>query len=161
MADEVSTHIEASLAAAVREYLQQELGQDHSISEGEYLRTVCVVLSRFIQGLLANADGWSRFAWIDDIEPCTANRDSSNSLLLAGLLIWAKGKKSEFLIDPLYASIRFSSSSSAQLIYEIRVGNADRGLGKCPFGSAQDYPHVSVENWLFTFVSGVSPPTRK
>jgi hypothetical protein len=154
MADEFSTQIEVSLAAAVREYLLRPRGQDHRISEDEFLRTMCVALSRFVQGLLVSADGWSRYAWVDDIEPCTADRDSSNGLLLTGLLIWAKGTKSQFLIDPLYASIRPISGSPTQLFYEIRFGDADRGLGKCPFGSSQDYPQVPVENWLFTFVSG-------
>jgi hypothetical protein len=154
MADGYSIDIEMSLAAAVRDYLLQRRGQDYRISEDEYLRPVCLVLSRFVQGLLANADGWSRYAWVDDIEPCAADRDSSNGLLLTGLLIWAKGTKSGDLKDPLSASIRLSGSSPTHLIYEIRFGDADRGLGKCAFGSSHDFPYVPVENWLFTFVSG-------
>lgn len=155
MPDDFSIDIEMSLAAAVRDYLLQQRSQDYRISEDGYLRPVCLLLSRFVQSLLANADGWSGYAWVDDIEPCTADRDSPNRLLLAGLLIWAKGTKSRgFMIDPLFASIRLSGSSPSRPIYEIRFGNADRGLGKCSWGSSQDYPEVPVENWLFTFVSG-------
>jgi hypothetical protein len=154
MADDSSIRIEALLAAAVRECLLQQQGRDYRISEDECLRAVCVVLARFVQDLLANVDGWSRYAWVDDIEPCTADRDSPSGLLLTGLMIWANGPKSAFLIDPLYASIRLSGNSPTKLIYEIRFGNADRGVGKCSFGSSQDYPQVPVENWLFRFVSG-------
>jgi hypothetical protein len=153
MTDVSFIQIEMLLAAAVRDYLLQQPEQEYRISEDDSLGSVCVAASRFVQGLLTNAEGWSRYAWVDDIEPCTADRDSSNGLLLTGLLIWANGTKSGFLIDPLYASIRLSGSSPTQLIYEIRFGNADRGLGKCTFGSSQDYPYVPVDNWLFTFVS--------
>jgi len=154
MTDGSSIQIEMLLAAAVRDYLLQQPGHAYRISEDDSLRSVCVVASRLVQGLLTNSDGWSRHAWVDDIEPCTAARDSSNGLLLTGLLIWANDTKSGFLMDPLYASIRFSESSPTQLIYEIRFGNADRGLGKCSFGTSQDYPYVPVDNWLFTFVAG-------
>jgi hypothetical protein len=151
MANGSSIDVEALLAEAVRTYLLAE--PNDRISEDENLCSVCQCLSRLLQDLLRSADGWSEYAWVDGILPCTAIRESTDSLVLTGLLIWLGGTKSQEWKDPLLAAIRLSGNSPVRLTYELHFGDADRGLGKCPYGSQHDFPYVPVENWLFTFAS--------
>jgi len=152
MTNEASSKTEAGLAAAIVGFLGAEPNQ--FISEDENLREVCRWLARFTQELLKGKDDWGRYAWVDDIYPCTAKREPSGTLVLAALMIWvADDKKSAAWKEPLFAEIRLSASSTARLEYEIRVGDADRGLAKCPYSSPHEYPSVAVENWLFTFDS--------
>src|SRR5947209_6451455 len=144
-----SIDVEALLAEAVRTYLLAE--PNERISEDENLRLVCQCLSRLLQDLLRNADGWSQYAWVDGVLPCTANRELTDHLVFTGLLIWvseskSKERKGEFeWKEPLFAAIHLSVNPPAQLKYELRVGDADHGLGKCPYGSPHDFPYVPVD----------------
>lgn len=151
MADGLFNRVESSLAAAVRNYLLAE--QNERISEDENLRPVCRWLARLLDDLLKNEGGWSQYSWVDDISPCTADRVSPTDLVFTGLLIWLGGSKSSEWKEPLFATLHVSESSPARLSYEIRLADADRGLGKCPYGSPHDFPYVPVNNWLFTFAS--------
>ena len=152
MANGVSSKVEAGLAAAIRAFLGAEPNQ--FISEDENLREVCEWLARFIEELLKGRDDWSSYAWVDGISPCTAKRDPSDTLVLTGLMIWvAADKKFSEWKEPVFASLHLSASSPSRLEYEIRVGDADRGLANCPYGTPHDYPYIAVDNWLFTFTS--------
>ncbi|HXR40539.1 MAG TPA: hypothetical protein VN776_15665 [Terracidiphilus sp.] len=151
MANGLSTQVESSLATAVRNYLLA--GQNERISEDENLRPVCRWLARLLSDLLKSEGGWDRYNSVDDVIPCTADRVSPSDLVFTGLLIWLGGSKSNEWKDPLFAAIHVSENAPEHLTYEIRFANADRGLGKCPYGSPHDFPYVPVNNWLFTFVS--------
>ncbi|HVT98833.1 MAG TPA: hypothetical protein VHE33_15115 [Acidobacteriaceae bacterium] len=152
MTNVASSKIEAGLAAAIREFLSAEPNQ--FISEDENLREVCRWLARFTQELLNGKDDWGRYAWVDDISPCTAKGQPSGTFVLTALMIWvADDKKSPDWKEPLFAEMHLSASSPPRLEYEIRVGDADCGLAKCPYSSLHEYPVVAVENWLFTFDS--------
>lgn len=151
MTNDRSTRIEASLAAAMRNYLVAE--QNERISEDKNLRPVCQWLARFLMDLLKSEGGWNQYNSVDDIGPCTAERVSPNDLVFRGLLIWMGGRKSSHWKEPLFAAIHVSGDSPVRLTYEIRLGDADRGLGRCPYGTPHDFPNVPVSNWLFTFVS--------
>jgi hypothetical protein len=49
--------------------------------------------------------------------------------------------------------MRLLDCSSEALEYALRFEDADKGLGKCSYGSSQDFPYVPVPDWMFTFVS--------
>jgi hypothetical protein len=104
---------EVSLATAVRNYLLAK--QNDRISEDENLRPVCQWLARLLESLLRSADGWSQYAWVDDISPCIAERVLPNDLVFTGLLIWLGGSKSSEWKEPLFAALpplwRFSCST--------------------------------------------------
>jgi hypothetical protein len=74
-------------------------------------------------------------------------------LEFSGLVIWGTRGSTKEWIDPLRASIRLLDCSSEALEYALRFEDADKGLGKCPYGSSQDFPYVPVTDWMFTFVS--------
>ena len=154
MANGLSTRIESPLTAAVRNYLLAE--PNERISEDENLRPVCHWLTRLLMELLKSEGGWNQYDSVDDISPCTAERASPNDLMFTGLLIWMSGRKSSEWKEPLFAAIHISGGSPAELTYEIRFADADRGLGKCPYGTPHDFPYVPVNNWLFKFVSSDS-----
>lgn len=143
--------VQTRLAEAVQLYLLQE--PSDRISENDQLRVVCNRLAPLLSELLKGADGWDRYKWVDAISPCTASSVTETELELSGLVIWGTRGTSKEWIDPLWASIRLLDRSSEALGYELRFGNADRGLGRCPYGSPQDFPYVPVIDWMFTFVS--------
>ena len=151
-----SQHIELSLAAAVQNYLHAK--PTERISEDEDLRPVCQWLARLLADRLKTDSRWDQYNSIDDIVPCTAHRVSPGDLLFTGLLIWLGGNKSSEWKEPFFAAIHVSESSPTPLTYEIRLADADRGLGKCPYSSPHDFPYIPVSNWLFNFSS--SDPLR-
>jgi hypothetical protein len=146
--------VEASLAEAVRNYLLAE--PNDRISEDESLRPVCMWLARWLRDMLSGEDGWGPYRSVDDILPCTADRRSPTDLELTGLLVWM-GDASRDWKEPLCAAIHVSGNPSMPLDCKVNVGDADRGLEKCPYGMPHDYPYVPVNRWLFTFVAPVTP----
>lgn len=149
MAGPSLAEVEASLAAVVHGYLLAE--PNDRISEDENLRPVCRRLARWLRDMLGNADEWGPYRSVDDILPCAADRDSTTDLLLTGLLIWMDDGTRDWK-EPLSAEIHLSGNGSMLLSYRVHVGDADRGLGKCPYGTQHDYPYVPVHRWLFSFV---------
>jgi hypothetical protein len=140
--------VEACLAKAVRDYLLAE--RNDRISEDECLRSVCKWLSRWLRDMLPSERVWGPYRSVDDILPCTSDRRSGIELELTGLLIWMSDGSREWK-EPLSAAIHVSGPSM-QCRGKVSVGDADRGLGKCPYDMSHDYPAVPVHRWLFTFV---------
>lgn len=151
MTDHRPFDLKTRLADAVQQYLLQK--PSDRISEDDQLRVVCDRLAPFLSEVLKGADGWDRYKWVDAISPCTATSVSDSELEFSGLVIWGTRGTSKEWVDPLWASIRLLDHSSEALEYELRFANADRGLGKNPYGSPQDFPYVPVTDWMFTFVS--------
>jgi hypothetical protein len=151
MTNDHALDVKMRLANPVRQYLQQTPCE--RISEDDKLRPVCRRIAALLSQVLASADGWSRYNWVDDILPCTVKSVSDTELEFSGLVIWGTRGTTKEWIDPIWASIRLLDRSSEALGYELRFGNADKGLGKCPYGSPQDFPYVPVNDWMFTFVS--------
>lgn len=144
--------VETSLAEAVRNYILAE--RNDRISEDENLRPVCMWLSQWLRDMLSREDAWGLYRSVDDILPCTADRRSSTDLELTGLLIWVDDGSRDWK-EPLRVAIHVFGDQSMLLGYEVNVGDADRGLGKCPYGTPHDYPYVAVDRWLFSFVAPV------
>lgn len=155
MADRSKVDFEAPLANAVRHYLLQE--PNERISEDEDLRFVCRYLAPLLDRLLRAEGGWGRYRSVDDIIPCTATRVSPSDLEFEGLVIWMTDDARREWIDPLSASIHVPDHPSESLGYKLHFANAARGLGKCPYGSSQDFPYVPVTEWMFTFSSNPQP----
>ena len=144
------SEVETSLALAVRNYLLAE-PNDH-ISEDGNLRPVCGWLARWLRDMLANSDGWGPYRSVDDILPCTADRTSPTCLMLRGLMVWMDDHARDWK-EPLFAMIHLSGNPLMPLEYEVHVGDAERGLGRIPYGTVHDYPYVPVGRWLFTFIA--------
>ncbi len=140
--------VEASLVKAVRDYLLLE--RNDRISEDENLRSVCTWLSRWLRDMLPSELMWGPYRSVDDILPCTADRRSPTDLELTGLLVWM-GDGSREWKEPLSAVIHVSGPLM-QWRGKVNVGDAVRGLGKCPYEMSHDFPGVPVHSWLFTFV---------
>jgi len=156
MANDHTSDVETRLANAVRQYLLQTPSE--RISEDDKLRPVCRRIATLLSQVLATADGWSRYNWVDDILPCTAKSVSGTELEFSGLVIWGSRGTTKEWIDPLFASIRLSDCSRESLEYVLRFGNEGRGLGKRPYGSSQDFPEVPVTDWIFEFGSQPDGP---
>lgn len=146
--------VEMSLAAAVQNYLHAM--PNERISEDDELRPVCQWLARLLADRLRTDNHWNPHNSVDDISPCTVRRISPCDLAFTGLLIWLDGNKSRERKEPFYAAIHVPDDPPIQLIYEIRLADADRVFGKCPYDSLHDFPYVPVSNWLFTFASSHS-----
>jgi hypothetical protein len=146
-----SLHFEASLLAAVRHYLLQS--PNERVSEDDGLRTVCRCLSHLLSYMLKGSDEWDQYKWVDDISPCTADRVSPTNLEFTGLVIWGQKGTSKEWIDPFSASIQITDSSTRPLGYKLLFGNAEHGLGKCSYGSSQNFPQIPVTDWMFAFSS--------
>ncbi|HWB32524.1 MAG TPA: hypothetical protein VG714_05060 [Acidobacteriaceae bacterium] len=147
MHDEASSRVEMCLAAAVMDCLRTKANE--YISEDESLHNVCRWLSPFAQALLRGDRTWSRYSSVDGIIPCTVIRIQPNTLKVEGLLIWmSTDKKNREWKEPLFTEL---SLSAQRLKFDLRIGDADRGLAKCLYAVSHDYPHVPVKNWLFTF----------
>jgi hypothetical protein len=142
--------VETSLTTVVQNYLLAE-PNDH-ISEDENLRPVCSWLARWLREMLENSGGRGPYRSVDDILPCTADRPSPADLVLRGLLVWMDDRSQEWK-EPLFAKIHLSGNPSTPLEYEVHIGDAERGLGRVPYGTLHDYPSVPVDRWLFTFVA--------
>lgn len=154
MTDSQLVNASTALAEAVRHYLVQ--ADNDKISEDENLRPVCQWLGRLLQLQLETATGWSPYNWVDDIIPCTAEKISPNALVFTGLVIWGTRGTSKEWKDPLSATIHVSEGSRSPLKYELFFGAVDRDLGTCPYESPQDFPHVPVTDWIFTFTEPAS-----
>jgi hypothetical protein len=144
------SEVETSLAAAMQNYLLAE--PNEHISEDENLREVCSWLSRWLRDMLESSEAWGPYRSVDAILPCTADRPSPNDLVLTGLLVWMDDRTRDWK-EPLFAKFHLSASPSMPLEYAVHVGDAERGLGRVPYGTPHDYPYVPVDRWLFTFVA--------
>jgi hypothetical protein len=132
---------------------------DDRISEDENLRELCRPLAALLGELLRTAEGWSRYDAVDAISPCTVQAFPPNDLILTGLVI-CMGDRGREWKEPFSASLHVSQGSPPPIRYDLRFGDAARGLGKCPYGTPHDFPYVPVANWIFEFASSASDVTN-
>jgi hypothetical protein len=150
MTDHSSVDFVTPLANAVRHYLQQKPNQ--RISEDDHLRQVCRFLAPFLDRLLKSENGWGRYRSVDDVVPCAAKRMSQHDLEVDGLVIWMGDGRGEW-IDPVSASIYVPDREDETMEYTLLFGNAALGLGKIAYGASQNFPYVTVTDWMFVFES--------
>ncbi len=116
------------------------------------LRDIYSGVSRLLGRLLEKDDTWNRYWWVDSILPVgiddPLNRNNPD-LRLHGIMIWGdKGIVTEWG-EPCSILL---AEASGELKYEIRVGDAHRGLGKVPYGSlSQKTISMIPAEWQFEF----------
>lgn len=73
-------------------------------------------------------------------------------LCLRGRADWGKASRGPVWIEPFFGSVRISESGEANVSYDLKFGDAARGLGRVPYGKHLRYPSwLFPEKWLFTF----------
>jgi hypothetical protein len=140
--------LESKLAGFVRSYIAAFHRGDTS-QQQEELRWVCSGLEYLLGLLLQARDGWA--GWVDGINPATDMLPDSISVVSAvelGVRGWALWGESAgagpFWIEPFLGSVRVSDTADAIVGYNLRFGDAARGLGKFPNGK-----HLRRVDWFF------------
>jgi len=129
----------------VRSYIEAVRGPD-SPNEPEALRWLCAGLERLLQRRLQGREGWN--GWVDGIVPATDMLPDAIQVIspvevsVRGYAMWAKGRGPSW-IEPFSGIVRISESGDSVIAYELRFGNAARGLGTTPYGK-----HVRWESWF-------------
>jgi hypothetical protein len=115
------------------------------------LRDVCSIVARLLGQLLETDDRWNRFWWVDDLSPTFGTAVlSDHQLEFQGLIIWGqKGNTSQEWVEP--CSVRLSDATE-MLRYQIRCGDAARGLGKVSYERKREITSAALpQRWLFIF----------
>jgi hypothetical protein len=80
---------------------------------------------------------------------------SAVELTVRGSALWAKHAPGPFWIEPFFGSVRLSETSDSIANYQLGFGDAQRGLGKTPYGKhVRRVDWFFPKEWLFTFSKG-------
>ena len=129
--------LESKLSGFVHSYFHAVQAGDCSEQE-EALRWVCAGLEYLLGSLLEGCDGWS--GWVDGIFPATdylpdaITAVSAVELNVRGSALWGKRAEGQFWIEPFLAYVRASDTADSIISYEVKFGDAVRGLGTHPCG---------------------------
>jgi len=153
--------LESKLAGFVRSYVGAARRGDSS-QEEEALRWVCSGLEWLLDGLLQASGGWS--GWVDGILPATdmlpdsIHAISAVEVSVRGRALWGEiAEEGPFWIEPFLGSVQVSAAGDTIVSYDLKFGDAARGLGKVPFDQHLQRPDwFFPENWLFTFSKGAA-----
>jgi len=75
---------------------------------------------------------------------------SENELIVRGTAYWVDGTGS-YWIEPFFGRVQVSAEADSIVSYELRFGNAARGLGTTPYGKHVRYVDwFKPTQWLFT-----------
>jgi hypothetical protein len=151
--------LESKLAGFVHSYIAA-VHRGHPSQQQEDLRWVCSGLEHLLGVLLQERDGWA--GWVDGINPATdmlpdsINVVSAVELSMRGWALWGEGAGAgPFWIEPFLGSVRISDTADAIVGYDLRFGDAVRGLGKFPHGKhLRRVDWFFPTEWMFTFSKG-------
>jgi hypothetical protein len=102
--------------------------------------------------LLRDEEHWSRYYWVDAIRASRVRVLGDGELNVEGSMIWGERGRSKEWIEPLSASVRLCESGKEAVGYQIRCGDAARGLKKEPYSMSPGRANEpGVGEWLFTF----------
>jgi len=155
-----ASDLETKLAGFVHSYIDAVHHGDSS-QQQEQLRWVCSGLEYLLGALLQERDGWA--GWVDGINPAMDMLPDSVSVVSAvelsvhGWAIWGERGAGPFWIEPFLGSVRISDTGDAIVSYELRFGDAVRGLGKFPHGKhLRRVDWFFPTEWMFAFSKGPS-----
>ena len=84
--------------------------------------------------------------------PGSINVVSAVELSVRGWAIWGKRGAGPFWIEPFFGFVRVSDTADAIVSYELRFGDAVRGLAKFPYGKhLRRVDWFFPTEWMFTF----------
>lgn len=140
------------IATSTHEYL--EASQAGAVdAQADALTSLSSALARLLQTLLEGQPGWSRWAWVDDIEFQTATVLSRTLLEVWGLAWWADGGGGQWM-EPFTATLRVADGSTKLAEYHVCFADAVTGLGgKSPRSRRRHLVRDNPPAWLFTFES--------
>jgi hypothetical protein len=145
----VSRDLEGMLVHAVREYIGARRRDE---DDAEQMRSIYSVLARILSGLLQDAEGWSRYYWVDDILQSSIAILSDNEVNVLGWMIWGETKQTGECVEPFRAFVHVPQGNDRVFRYELFCGDAYEGLGKKPYQYGLTYRDpVLPEEWLFKF----------
>jgi hypothetical protein len=114
-------------------------------SRPEAARHLCAVLEFVSDARLKTEESWSQHAWVDGVLSDSIESIEPRSLLVRGKLIWVDGN--EWWLEPFEATLDLGTDRQ-RLMYELRIGDSERGLRAVPYGSFQRR-EVVVTEWVF------------
>ncbi len=117
----------------------------------EAARHLCAALEFVSNARLKSEEAWSPYAWVDGVLDDSIAPISPSALIVRGKLIWVDDRN-EWWLEPFEATVEFQEQRAGPT-YELRIGDAARGLRSTPFGSFQRREFV-VTDWIFRLRNG-------
>jgi hypothetical protein len=112
---------------------------------------VSAPLARLYDRLLADEDGWSRFAWIDDAMPSSVQHLADGVSAISGLATVVDGDR--WSLVPFHATLRVDSAGHFVDAYRLCIGDPTRNVRSVQLGSKPPPDWPELDNWAYTFVS--------
>jgi hypothetical protein len=158
--DIVGRDLKSKLAGFVLSYISLT---DHGDSPDrhEALRWVCAGLAYLLGELLKRQEGADRSIWIDGMIPAWDHLPDAVKVLspveltVRGSALWASGPRSPFWKAPFFAQLQISDLGDRIISYDIRFGDASRGLEAVPCDKRlRRTDSFFPSDWLFKFEVG-------
>jgi hypothetical protein len=154
--------LEAKIAGCVRSYFQALQGGDSS-EQQEALNWVCTGLEFWLGSLLEGHEGW--YGWVDGIYPATdyfltllPQHLQRNSRYL--VLRWERHGTRSRWVEPFAASLLVSDAADSIIRYEVKFGDAARGLGNHSYEKhIRRTDWFCPAEWMFSFTKGSDDTT--
>jgi hypothetical protein len=115
--------------------------------EEEALAWLCFGLEWLLGRELEPCEEWT--GWVDGVTPAhgmvpdAVKVVSGTEVSIHGYAEWARAGAGPFWIEPFLGQIRVSPGGKSIESYDLRFGDADRGLGGTPYGR-----HIRWESWF-------------
>lgn len=139
--------LEATIAALV---FKLRANSKHPPDE---LVSLSAPLARLYERLLAEEDGWSRFAWIDDAMPSSL-KHLIDGVSLSGLATVVDGDR--WSLVPFHATLRVDSAGHFVDAYQLSIGDPTRNVRSVQLGSKPPPEGPGLDHGAYTFVSDES-----
>ena len=143
----------------MRSYIHATQVNDSS-QQQEALRWVCSGLEYLLGERLNECEGWG--GSVDGVLPATDMLPDSVEVIspvalsVRGCALWLRKGPSHCWIEPFLGSVQVSDASDTIVSYDLKFGDAARGLEKVPFDKHLRRPDWFFPGeWLFTFSKGV------
>ena len=144
------TDLKSVVTEAARSYL---VASDDDVEQRTAtLHLLCAALGRLLGEHLAATAEWSRWHWVDGVEPETAVIISPTECEIWGVATW-EGDSAQWE-EPFVASVRLSGDRLGLAGYTLRFGDAATGLGETSVGARRrQLVRDAAPEWLYTFES--------
>jgi hypothetical protein len=117
---------------------------------------LCSGLEWLLGRELQPCEGWA--GWVDGVTPAhgmvqhAVKVGSSTGVSIHGYAEWAKAGAGPFWIESFPGRICVSPGGESIESYDLRFADADRGLGRTPYGRHIRFESwFSPEKWMFSF----------
>jgi hypothetical protein len=112
---------------------------------------LCATLEFVSDARLKGENAWPPYASVDGVLDESIALISGSALVVRGKLIWVDDRN-EWWLEPFEATVELREQRAGPT-YELRIGDASRGLRSTPYGSFQRREFV-VTDWVFRLRNG-------